>query len=150
MGWTECAISGPLSPSAGRRLGRGAAAEREDDGVEDGGRLAEDEVGRKTEHRNASASEECRSAVIVILARRFEVLAAVELHGQESAGAVEVQDVRAAGMLTAKLEAKESLGAQPSPQRIFGVGAGATQSTTASERDIHTAVFGMILLPLLT
>ena len=62
------------------RLGTGAA-EREDDSVEDGDRLAEDEIGRKTEHRDATAKEECRSTNIIVLARQFEVLAAVELHG---------------------------------------------------------------------
>ncbi|MCW3032459.1 MAG: hypothetical protein JWM60_804 [Solirubrobacterales bacterium] len=140
----------PSPRSAGRGLGRGAAAEREEDGVEHGDWLAEDEIGGKTEHRDATASEESRSTKIVVLARRFEVLAAVELHGQVPAGTVEVQDVRAAGMLAAELEAKESLGAQPSPQRILGVCAGTAQSTTASERDIHTAVFGAISSPLLT
>jgi hypothetical protein len=140
------------SPLPARRggLGRGAVAEREDDGVEDGDRLAEDEIGRKAEHRDAPSSEEGRSAEIVVLAGRFEVLTAVELHGQVSAGAVEVQDVWAAGVLTPKLEAKESLGAEPSPQRILGVGASTTQSATASKRDVHGAVFGMMSSPLLT
>lgn len=82
--------------------------------------------------------------MIIVLARRFEVLAAVELDGQVPTGAVEVQDIRAAGMLTPKFEAKESLGAEPSPQRSLGVGASTTQSATASKRDIHAAVFGII------
>ena len=49
-------------------------------------------------------------------------------------------------MLAPKFEAKESLRPQPSPQRILGVGAGTTQNTTASERHIHAAVFGMIFV----
>jgi hypothetical protein len=53
-------------------------------------------------------------------------------------------------MLTPKFEAKEAPGAEPSPQRILGVGGSTTQSTTASKRDIHAALFGMISSPLLT
>src|SRR3954454_8847918 len=76
-----CLFRSPLPAPRGERVGRGAAAEREDDGIENGDRLAEDEGGRKTEHRDAPASEEGGSTKAVVLARRFEVLATVELHG---------------------------------------------------------------------
>ena len=56
------------------------------------------------------ATKECRSAPVVVLRHLAEVLTAVELDGQMPLGAVEVEDVGAAGMLPPKLEAGESPG----------------------------------------
>jgi hypothetical protein len=130
---------------AGRGLGRGAdAPERKEDGFEDTEGLAEDEVSREAEHGDATAEEETRPAPVVVLRHRVEVLPTVELDGQTPGGAVEVQDVRAAGMLPPKFEAREPFSPQLSPEGSLCVGAVAAQSTATSERDIHTAVFGTI------
>jgi len=71
------------------------------------------------------------------LRRWLEVLAAVELDGQVPAGAIKVEDVRAARMLPTELETRESFGTKVKPEGSFGVRAVAAQSATTSERDVH-------------
>jgi hypothetical protein len=112
----------PSPRGGGRGLGRGDGTERKKDRVEDGDRLAEDEVGRETEHADTAAKKECRSPLVVVLRFRGEVLTAVELDGQMSFRTVEVQDVRAAGMLPSKLKAGES--GNSSEDRAADLGAG--------------------------
>ena len=118
---------------AGRGLGRGADAESESDGVQEGRQFPEDEVGGEAKDFDPAAAEEGGPAPVVGPREREEVLAAVEFHGQMPSGTVEVEDVRAAGVLPPKLETREAFGAQVSPESGFSVGAAMAQGTATNE-----------------
>ncbi|MNG22550.1 hypothetical protein D3C84_1070460 [compost metagenome] len=50
------------------------------------------------------------------------MLAAIDLHGQQSLQAVKVEDIRPCGVLAAELQSCQLPSAQSAPNQVFGIG----------------------------
>lgn len=129
--------SGPLPHTSGGGLGRGQTAGGSQYDFEYGGELMENGVVLKANHLDAPADKERGSTKVILFGGGVEALTVVELHGQPPRGAVEIQDVGAAGVLPSELQAIEPFCTELRPEQNLSVRAVSAQDATAKKRAVH-------------
>jgi hypothetical protein len=95
--------------------------QRERDGVTNAVGFFEHDIVREAKQFDPKPSQVLGPALVVHARHLFEMLAAVEFDRQTVRWAIEVEDVRTAGVLAPKFETGEAFRAKPAPESGLGV-----------------------------